>query len=233
MYLPFVFLGVVLSNPSDPMYSTINSYVLRLAQNQSAFQDSGGRIPAFISLYCSTEDSGGNAKRERQWMLFLLRDAVKDRHSFKAAIKCHATSLLLGAVDSLASFSAGPNDDTERVAIILALECMLRNGGELSASHFLSQMGLLSWLHSFLVSRDCSEVLPSLKARFAFLSLTSTAVHVMQKMKGCEWNNRRDAIAEVTSLSGSVLELVATTLQQLSTGHPFEGTALRSDVFLL
>ena len=208
----------ILCNPSDPMYSSINSYFLRIASNQGAFKDSGGRIPAFTSFYCSTDDSGGTAKRERQWMLFLLRDAVKDRHSFKAAIRCHATSLLLSNVDSPTSSFSGSNDDTERVAVILTLESMVRNGGELSASHFLSQMGLLSWLHCFLVSRDLSKVLPSLKARVAFLKLISTAIHVIEQTKRHKWNNIRDSIIEIISLSGSALELVAATLYQISAG---------------
>lgn len=211
--------SIVLCNPSDPMYRAINSYFLRLVLNQGAFKDSGNRIPAFISLYCSTDDSGGHAKRERHWMLFLIRDAVKDRNSFKATIKCHATSLLMGAIDTLGISLPGTIDDTERVAVIQALESMVRHGGELSASHFLCHMGLLSWLHGFLVSRDHNKFLPSLKSRLAFLSLISTALKVVQRIKGCKRNNPRDTVIEITSLSGSVLELVVITMNQISSGQ--------------
>lgn len=208
--------SIILCNPGDPMYRAINSYFLRIVPNQGAFVDSGGRIPAFVSLYCSTDDSWGHAKRERCWMLSLIRDAVKDRNSFRAAIRCHATSLLLGAIDTVGSSSTSLNDDTECVAIIQAIESMLRNGEELSASHFLCHMGLLSWLHGFLVSRDCNKVLPSLKSRVAFLSLTSTAVHVMNQMKRCQWNNPQATVIELNALAGSVLEMVSFTLNQLS-----------------
>jgi hypothetical protein len=211
--------SIILCNPGDPMYRAINSYFLRIVPNQGAFVDSGGRVPAFVSLYCSTDDSWGHAKRERCWMLYLIQDAVKDRNSFRAAIKCHATSLLLGNIDTIGSSSTSSNDDTERVAIIQAVESMLRNGEELSASHFLCHMGLLSWLHGFLVSRDCSKVLPSLKSRVAFLSLTSTAVHVMNQMKRCNWNSPRETIIELTALASSVLELVSVTLNQLSDAY--------------
>lgn len=211
--------SIILCNPGDPMYRAINSYFLRIAPNQGAFVDSGGRIPAFVSLYCSTDDSWGHAKRERCWMLSLIRDAVKDRNSFRAAIRCHATSLLLGAIDTVGSSSTSLNDDSECIAIIQAIESMLRNGEELSASHFLCHMGLLSWLHGFLVSRDCNKVLPSLKSRVAFLSLTSTAVHVMNQMQRCQWNNPQATVIELTALASSVLEMVSFTLNQLSDAY--------------
>jgi hypothetical protein len=49
--------------------------------------------------------------------------------------------------------------------------------------------------------------------------LISTTLKVVERIKGCKWNNPRDTVIEITSLSGSVLELVSITMNQISSGQ--------------
>ena len=159
----------VLQRPGDRLYATMNRVFLRIQKDCGAFQDLW-RVPAFISLLCSSSDEPEQVASERAWALHLLRDGFVDDSCYKPVLSCHAPELLVTTLDNL---RLNPSSDRhgEYSLVLQTLETILRRGGGRCEIHFIQRLGLLSSLRSFVVARPILEALRSPNARVAFLRL--------------------------------------------------------------
>ena len=177
--LSTVFLAraaLIIVKPGDQMFRPMNRYFLRLDDGHGAFQDTN-RLPAFISLFCSSANEPGQARRERLWALQLMKDSFVEAYCYRMIESCHAPELVMSTFQSIHSRQEDDQHDSERILLIDTLASMLENGGRRAASHLIGRLGLLSWIRGQLVfSDDVMRVLPSLGSRIAFLRLTFVAL---------------------------------------------------------
>jgi hypothetical protein len=163
---------LVLANPGSSMFSAMNRSFLRLQDDHGAFQDLH-RLPAFMSLFCSSADDPWQARKERMWAMELVRDGFVDEDCYGTLAACHAPELLLTSLENFRSRSV--NDHDGECALLLAtLSRVLMNGGQRAATHLVGRLGILSWLRSILVGRPAFEVLPTLTLRLSFMRLATS-----------------------------------------------------------
>ena len=151
---------LILTKPGDIMYSAMNKYFLKLNQGHGAYNDMT-RLPAFMALFCSASDE--HPERERQWVLQCLRDSFLGGYHMVAS--CHAPELLLTTLGRTRL------DDVERLLILQVLTRLLQFGDKPATHHLLGRVGLLSWLHAFLVSQPLPD-----ETAIAVLDLVEVAV---------------------------------------------------------
>uniref|UniRef100_A0A7S0C9K5 URB1 C-terminal domain-containing protein n=1 Tax=Proboscia inermis TaxID=420281 RepID=A0A7S0C9K5_9STRA len=203
--------SLVLSNPIDPMFGTINGYFLRLSDHHGAYKDITG-LPAFISLFSSSSDSSLQAQKERLWALELLRDGTVDEYSYKIASRRYAPTLLFTSFDSLACCYPSPgDDDREKNLLIETIETILNSGGRYAAIHMM-RMGLLPWIRGVLAGRHFSLSLHTLSIRFSFLKLISTALDLMDKTDPTS-ELAEYILIEISGLFKSIVHLYFDTIQ--------------------
>jgi hypothetical protein len=163
---------LVLANPGSSMFSAMNRSFLRIQDDHGAFQDLN-RLPAFMSLFCSSADEPLQARKERMWAMELVRDGFVDEDCYGTLAACHAPELLLTSFENFRSRSV--NDRDGECALLLAtLSRVLINGGQRAATHLVARLGILSWLRSILVGRPAFEVLPTLMLRLSFMRLATS-----------------------------------------------------------
>jgi hypothetical protein len=163
---------LVLANPGSSMFAAMNRSFLRLQDDHGAFQDLN-RLPAFISLFCSSAEDPWQATKERMWAMELVKDGFVDEDCYRFLVACHAPELLLTSIENFRARSV--NDRDGECALLLAtLSRVLTNGGERAASHIVGRLGLLSWLRSVLVGRPAFIVLPTLMLRLSFMGLATS-----------------------------------------------------------
>lgn len=171
--------SLILARPGDNMYAAVNRFFLSIDSDHGAYQDMN-RLPAFISMFCSSSDEpAGQARVERLWALELFKDGFLSEHCFRMAAACHAPELLLTSLNNVRMRSMTSNlkyQEEECLLIIEAIAQMVRRGGRNAAHSLFSRMGLLSWLRSLLVSDQLLEIVPATACRVALLELVSMAV---------------------------------------------------------
>ena len=207
--LSAVFLAraaLIIMKPGDPMFSQMNRYFLRLDNGHGSFQDTN-RLPAFISLFCSSSDEPGQARRERLWALQLLKDSFVEEYCYRMVDSCHAPELLMTSFESINARQGDDQHDTERMLLIDTIATLLSHGGRRAASHLIGRLGLLSWLRGQLVAGNLIHILPSLESRISFLRLLYTAVNMACLHLTVESSDRHHLITESKTLFSSIVML--------------------------
>ena len=169
----------VLVRPGESTFAPLNKFFLSIDKDHGAFRDMN-RLPAFITLLCSSSDEPADqARNERIWALKLFKAGFLDEFCFKMVSTCHAPELLLTTIFNYRMrtvHSGHKQQDDECVLLVQAVEAMLRHGGRQATHQLIGRMGLLSWLRSVLESPVVDQILPTAASRTAFLKLVSTAV---------------------------------------------------------
>ena len=242
--------SIILLNPSDPMYDSINSYFLNIRNHLGAFRDSGLRIPLFLKLFHGSIEGGTlssitykaretnlrEVQRQRCWALRLLRDGLRDRFSVRAAFKSKIPSLLLGSLKFL--YAEGSDEhhslrDKEQTVTLEVLRLMVENGDRASVLYFHQQVGILPYLRIFLLGLLSSLSLkPSLNQKIALLKLISTSLQSILKI---EHDERLDPVNykelqilawsfanPLTNLLVLILEAMNSSENQHMVEHAFE-----------
>lgn len=170
----------IIVKPGDSMFGPMNRYFLRLDNGHGAFQDTN-RIPAFISLFCSSAEDLGQARRERLWALQLLKDSFVEEYCYRFVEKCHAPELLLTSFQNMSSSQENGQYETDGILLLDTLTALLQNGGRRAASHLIERLGLLSWIRGQLVTGELLHLLSSLEGRIAFLRLIRTSLTIARQ----------------------------------------------------
>ena len=209
-----------ISKPDDAMYVPLNRYFLKTEADHGAFQDMG-RLPGFISLFCSSSDDIGQTRKERIWALQLLRDGFLDANCYRLVASCHAPELILTSFENVRLLQY--SDDMKGVEYTLLLETMkvlLDCGGSRAALHLLGRLGLLSWMRSLITSRPIAEIFPTVKPRVSFCELVSAAVRAASQN---ERLRTEDLVHEVCALSQPVMNIY---FERLETGKTTDATLI-------
>jgi hypothetical protein len=197
--------SLTISRPEDSLYVALNRFFLKSEADHGAFQDMN-RLPAFISLFCSSADDAGQARKERMWAVQLLKDGCLDPSCYGLVASCHAPELILTSFDN---FRARPisedREGAETSLLLSSVRALIEYGGRRATNHLVGRMGLLSWLRSITLSRPIAELLPTEKTRIAFLKLVSVAV---ERASLCERTRSDVTMQEITALTEPVLQLV-------------------------
>ena len=167
--------ALIMSSPEDCLFVPLNRIFLKTEENHGAFQDTN-RLPAFISLFCSSSDDHEQARRERLWALHLLENGCIDQFSFRLAAACHAPELILTAFDNIRGRATVDQDGNESSILLDAVASLIACGGRRAITHLVCRMGLLSWLRSISVGRQLRQILPTAKSMVSFLKLISISV---------------------------------------------------------
>ena len=200
--------SLIVSEPNNDMYGSINAFFLKLSENRGAYKDTGG-LPAFISMFCSCNDRPDHAKKEKLWALSLLKDGVVDGYDYVTASRRHVPELLLTSYETVARRKAN-SSSYELESILEAIHVLIRNGGRIAYHHFIQNVGLMSWLKSFLTSTDMDTSLPSIAIRIQVLNIITEVINRSLSMEEDEAN---DYISfEAKFLIKSVVELVVDTV---------------------
>lgn len=197
--------SLIILRPEDSLYVALNRFFLKTEADHGAFQDMN-RLPAFISLFCSSADDAGQARKERMWAVQLLKDGCLNPYGYGLVASCHAPELLLTSLDNFRSRPISEDREGIETSLLLsAVRALIEYGGRRATNHLVGRMGLLSWLRSIILSRPIAELLPTEKTRIAFLKLVSAAV---EKASMCERTRSDVTIQEITALADPVLQLV-------------------------
>lgn len=227
--LSAVFLAraaLIIVKPGDSMFGPMNRYFLRLDGGRGAFQDTN-RLPAFISLFCSSADEPGQSRRERMWALQLLKDSFVEPYCYRMIESCHAPELIMSNVGSIGTRQEDDQyGDTERILSLDTLTAILENGGRRAASHLIGRLGLLSWLRGQFVVDGLISVLPSLASRIAFLQLASKAVNMARLYVTDEDSDKHDLLMETKAFISDIVTLYDDSIHRgLTTALEQRGTA--------
>jgi len=164
-----------LTKPADDLYSAINKSFLRLSDHHGAFTDCYS-LPAFISLFCSANDSPDQARKERIWALNLLKDGTVDSYSYRMASRRHAPELLLTSFDALLAREDSIRDETECILLLETIEALIKQGGTSSLFHYFHVVGLPAWTQSLLHSIALDIDAKSPCVIMGFMQLISTVI---------------------------------------------------------
>jgi hypothetical protein len=166
---------LTLTKPADDLYSAINKSFLRLSDHHGAFTDCNS-LPAFISLFCSANDSPDQARKERIWALNLLKDGTVDSYSYKMASRRHAPELLLTSFDALLAREDSKRDDTECILLLETIEALIKQGESSSIFHYFHVVGLPAWMQSLLHSIALDIDAKSPRVIAGFMQLINTVI---------------------------------------------------------
>jgi hypothetical protein len=200
--------SLIMSKPEDFLYVPLNRFFLKTEADHGAFQDTN-RLPAFISLFCSSSDEAGQARKERIWALQLLQDGFIDESCYRLVATCHAPELILTSFDNIRARQA--TDDREAVEsnlLLDAIRTLLEYGGRRATSHLVGRLGLLSWLRATLLCRPKSDIFLTTKMKVSYLKLVFTAAE-----RACFYKKTRSEVLmqELSGLAEPIVELCADT----------------------
>mmetsp|Transcript_14722 Transcript_14722/g.21022 ORF Transcript_14722/g.21022 Transcript_14722/m.21022 type:complete len:2722 (-) Transcript_14722:185-8350(-) len=199
--------SLILMKPGDEMYSTINKFFLRLEHHHGAYMDCSS-LPAFISLFCSSDIDEIQAQRERLWMLQLLRDGALDSFSYRSISRRHAPELILSSFASLSSRRKTNGDHYECVLLLESIQTMIKYGGKSSFHHLISAVGLIAWIQGVLENGYFKTILPGLLERYKFLNILHTSLLKLGK------EDYETYFQSTIHLAQPVLDMILHTLQQ-------------------
>ena len=164
------------SKPDDALFEPLNRYFLKSDADHGAFQDMG-RLPGFISLFCSSSEDSVQSRKERLWALQLLRDGFLDTTCYKLAASCHAPELILTSFENVRlSQCTDDMKGAECTLLLEVLKTLIDYGGSRAASHLVGRMGLLSWMRSLCIGTPLVESFPTIKSSINFCELLCSAV---------------------------------------------------------
>jgi hypothetical protein len=170
--------SLALMRPGDSLFAPLNRFFLSIDGDHGAFRDMN-RLPAFVTLLCSSADEPGQARKERLWALELFRDGFVDKFCFRMSSNSHSPELLLTTFYNyrMRTDAGGTKQQEEECLLLLeAFARMVKYGGRHAARNLVVRMGLLSWFHSVLVSAPVLEILPTISCRAAFFQLIAASV---------------------------------------------------------
>lgn len=173
--------SLILARPSDPLFLDINRCFLRTEIDGGGFQDLT-RLPAFMSLFCSSSDCTDQLACERNFALDLVKDGFTNDDSYKLLMACHCPELLLTSIESARARSLIGVED-ELPLLFTTLSKLVSTGGERVASHLINRMGLLSWLRSLLLGNVSFFKMSS---RVTFLKLLSVVTRRTVDLIPCD-----------------------------------------------
>ena len=163
--------SLILCNPGDDMFPAINRIFLQSEVEHGAFRDLN-RLPAFVSLFCSSADESSLASRHRTWITQIIRDGFLDEDSYKPVAACHAPELLLTSIDSLRLTSR-----SGEVSVLLsAITAVLEAGGDKCEAHLIDRLGLFYWLRALTTGRPVAELFDDAESQLEFLRLADIVV---------------------------------------------------------
>eukprot|EP00978_Attheya_sp_CCMP212_P014782 scaffold37822_cov55-Attheya_sp.AAC.3 len=208
--------SLILAKPDDSMFASMNRFYLRLEDYHGAYRDCF-RLPVFMSLFCSSSEAPGQARRERLWALQLLSDGTVDSYCYKVAARCHASELLLTFFDTSITRGDTGGDDIERGLILDVLIRMLHFGSSVAPLHLVSRVGLLSWIHSLVEGRPSL----SIPIRIKIVKLLDAAVKAANIHEVLLESDPKDFMLKLSGAASSVIwlctdfsKLAPTSLQQ-------------------
>lgn len=210
--------SLIIVKPGDALFAPLNKFFLRIDHDCGAYQDIS-RLPAFISLFCSSSDEPGQARRERLWALQQLKDGFVDEGSCRAVLSCHAPELLMTSFDSYASRYEEGDGDLERILLLETLTTVIARGGNRAARHLFSRVGLLSWIRAILVGRPMCQVLPTVLCQTKFLRLLSVAVETARLTLDSIAMEIETFVEEVSNLARPVLQLYTSSQSNVELEH--------------
>lgn len=142
--------SLVLSHTSDRLFPAVNRIFLQNESDHGAFQDLT-RLPAFVSLFCSSADDFELLVIERRFALNIVYDGFTDDECYKLLVGCHCIELLMTSLVSVRKYD-GVAEKDEQMLVIRILSKIVGLGGEKTMSHLLNRVGLLSYLRSLLLT---------------------------------------------------------------------------------
>lgn len=177
---------LIISKPADEMYASINRHFLRIQDYHGAYNECFS-LPAFMILFCSTNNDNNQARRERIWGLQLLKDGIIDEYSYKAVARRHVPELLMSSFDGFCCCHDYANTngkltsifDTECFMILEVLQLCLDNGGLSCYNYFAMRIGLFSWIQTTFDSHAAKSVI-----NLKFFRLLHSALKAAKHFQG-------------------------------------------------
>mmetsp|Transcript_13539 Transcript_13539/g.27241 ORF Transcript_13539/g.27241 Transcript_13539/m.27241 type:complete len:812 (-) Transcript_13539:287-2722(-) len=164
----------VLPKPDDALYVSMNRYFLKSEADHGAFQDMK-RLPAFMSLFCSSSDDPNQSRAERMWGLQMLSSGVVDASCYRLLTSCHAPELILSSFENIRLSQASCEAKGAETCLLLeSLTSMIDHGGYGAHVHLIRRCGLLSWMGSLCTSRSLTAAFPTERSQILFCQLTNS-----------------------------------------------------------
>eukprot|EP00554_Chaetoceros_debilis_P000389 CAMPEP_0194092054 /NCGR_PEP_ID=MMETSP0149-20130528/45449_1 /TAXON_ID=122233 /ORGANISM="Chaetoceros debilis, Strain MM31A-1" /LENGTH=2343 /DNA_ID=CAMNT_0038776869 /DNA_START=211 /DNA_END=7242 /DNA_ORIENTATION=+ len=161
---------MIIPRPAESMYGAINKFYLRLDNNGGAYADCFS-LPGFMTLFGSVQEDTDLVRRERLWILHLLKDGTLDSYCYKVAAGRHAPELLLSFVDAMCSRNPQDVDEYECLLLLDTISVLVERGGASSFFHYFIAVGLLSWIQSTLENIIQITACKSLSIAHSYLKL--------------------------------------------------------------
>ncbi len=168
--------ATVLPRPDDALYVPMNRYFLKTEANHGAFQDMK-RLPAFMSLFCSSSEDPDQSRAERMWGLQVLCDGLADASCYKLVTACHAPELILSSFENVRLSKASDEAKGAEICLLLgSLRSMIEHGEYGAHVHLIRRCGLLSWMSSVCSTRSMTTSFPTERSRILFCQLANSVV---------------------------------------------------------
>jgi len=205
--------ALVLPKPDDPLYVSMNRYFLKNENEHGAFQDMK-RLPAFMSLFCSSSEDPNQSRAERMWGLQMLSKGVVDASCYRLLTSCHAPELILSSFENIRlSKASGEAKGAETCLLLDSLMSMIDHGGYGAHVHLIRRCGLLSWMSSICTSRSLIEAFPTERSRVSFCHLANSLVEKVF----CTPQLRSSELCD--EICGLIQPLVSLSLLECHTGQ--------------
>ena len=194
----------VLPRPDDALYVSMNRYFLKTEANHGAFQDLK-RLPAFMSLFCSSSEDPNQSRAERMWGLQILCDGLTDASCYKLVTACHAPELILSSFENVRLSKASDEAKGAEICLLLgSLTSMIKYGEYGAHIHLIRRCGLLSWMSSVCSTRSIATAFPTERSRISFCQLGN---EVVEKVLCTPQLRSSELIDEVCALIQPIVSL--------------------------
>ena len=200
--------ALVVSRPDDALYVPMNRYFLKTESDHGAFQDTN-RLPAFVSLFCSTSDNLDQSRAERIWALQMVRDGLADPSCYRLVAACHAPELIMTNFENVILLRTSVESrGTEYCLLLDCLKAMIDHGGYGAQTHLIRRCGLLSWMRTLYSTHPIHEFFPTSSNRTSFCNLVRSTVLVLSGTSQLRTNL---AVSEVCGLIEPLLSMCLPT----------------------
>eukprot|EP00536_Pseudo-nitzschia_multiseries_P000376 jgi/Psemu1/300015/fgenesh1_kg.5_\ len=204
----------------------MNRHFLKTENEHGAFQDMK-RLPAFMSLFCSSSEDPNQSRAERMWGLQMLSNGVVDASCYRLLTSCHAPELVLSSFENIRLSQASCEaKGAETCSIFESLKSMIDNGGYGAHVHLIRRCGLLSWMSSICTSRSLTEAFPTERSRVSFCHLANSLLETVF----CNPQLRSSEL--IDEIAGLIQPLVSLSLLQCHSGQS-SSDALKASLLAL